>query len=202
MKKSLIVFDGIDGSGKTTYANLLRVVLERDGYSVILTKEPTDGKWGKIIKEIMFKSRELEGRGKELLELFINDRKEHVEKVIQPSLKDGKIVIVDRYYFSTIAYQGALGIDPGEIKKINESFAPIPDLVFLLDISPERALSRIKINRGDIPNLFEEKKYLIEVSRIFNNINEPYIIKIDAERPIHEIFGDILYVVDNNFSVI
>src|SRR3972149_7086324 len=110
MKGNIIVFEGIDGSGKTTHSNLLKVILERDGYPVILTKEPTDGKWGRIIKEIMVKKIQLKEKGKELLDLFINDRKEHVENFIKPSLKDGKIIIIDRYYFSTIAYQGTLGI--------------------------------------------------------------------------------------------
>ncbi len=196
MKGSLIVFDGIDGSGKTTQARLLKLFLKMKGYPAIYTKEPTRGRWGRIIMEMIDKGAELMGKGKELLELFINDRREHVEGVIRPSLEEGKIVIVDRYYFSSIAYQGAFGIDPAEIKSINESFAPLPNLAFLLNISIEKALLRIKISRGDIPNIFERKEYLTKVKDIFDRMNEPYIVKLDAEKEIYEVFRDVLDAVN------
>ena len=86
----------------------------------------------------------------EKIEILRKDRQEHVENVIAPALRAEKIVILDRYYFSTAAYQGAHGGDAESILSENESFAPQPDLLVLLDVSPEVGLARIR-ERGDQP---------------------------------------------------
>ncbi len=141
----LIAIEGIDGAGKSTQAKILKERLEKRGFEVVLLKEPTSSKWGKKIKEISKNTESIDPY--EELKLFIKDRKLNVRKNILPALEDKKIVIVDRYYISTIAYQGARGIDKETIREMNESFAPKPDIIFILDIHPEESLQRIKRER-------------------------------------------------------
>ena len=154
-----IVIEGIDGAGKTTLSQDLKRELERSGYSVIITSEPTYGKYGKQLRD---KIRQGDITPKEELELFFKDRMEHVEKVLKPALSKGKIVICDRYFYSTCAYQGARGLDYKEICRINEVF-PKPDLVILLDLSPEQALSRKELREEH----FEREDFLKRVREIY-----------------------------------
>ncbi len=104
----LIAIEGIDGAGKTTQVKMLHRALKRAGISVIRSKEPTTGHWGSILRQSAFTGR-LSPR--EELETFIKDRTEHVETLIGPHLSSGSVVILDRYFYSTIAYQGARGAD-------------------------------------------------------------------------------------------
>ena len=195
LKKGLLIaFEGIDGAGKTTQAEALRNYLSNLRYDVIVTKEPTEGLYGKKIKKLSH-NRELSPEQE--YELFIADRKEHIKSVIGPSIKEKKIVITDRYYFSTIAYQGALGLDIGKIKKENESFAPIPDIVFLLIVTPKIGLLRIRKNRNEIPNVFEQEEYLAKVQKIFRNLTELYIIEVPAHGTIESVSEIIKNVVDD-----
>jgi dTMP kinase len=92
-----------------------------------------------------------------------------VEELIAPALAAGKVVILDRYYFSTMAYQGMRGFDPVEIRRQNEEFAPKPDLLFILDLDVDTALSRIGA-RGDIANEFEKRDSLAKCREIFMSL--------------------------------
>jgi dTMP kinase len=103
-----IIFEGIDGTGKSTQLHLLAEKLKQLDYAVVSTREPTNGPYGKKIREL-FVDRTAATLEEEL-ELFIADRDQHVQEVIAPALADGSIVICDRYYLSTVAYQGARGI--------------------------------------------------------------------------------------------
>ncbi len=125
----------------------------------------------------------------EELELFIKDRAEHVEQLIRPALAAGKVVLLDRYYFSTAAYQGARGGDPEAILAANEQFAPIPHLVLLLDLSPHIALHRIT-DRGNQPDSFEGLEYQENVRRIFLSLKRPMIRIIDAARDVEAVWRD------------
>nr|MDP6657848.1 dTMP kinase [Nitrospinaceae bacterium] len=104
----LIVFEGIDGTGKSTQCQKMETRMREYGVPVIRLREPTDGVWGQKIRKILS-----DGRGavtpKEELTWFIEDRREDVEKNILPALRENKVVLLDRYYYSTAAYQGALG---------------------------------------------------------------------------------------------
>jgi len=188
MLNVLIAIEGIDGSGKTTIAKFLEEELRKIGYDVVKFKEPTDSEYGMKIRKIL-KERNLSPR--EELELFLRDRELDVRDNILPALKSGKIVIMDRYYYSTIAYQGALGLDVEEIKELNKKF-PKPDLVLILDVRPEKALERIKTKR--LLNRFENLNYLKKVREIFLKL-EDNVIVVNAERKLEDVKREVLRIV-------
>lgn len=174
----LIVLEGIDGSGKSTLLRQFAEYCQTHGLGCITSGEPTRGPWGQKLRRSMTEGRlTLE----EELDLFLKDRAEHVETLIRPGLQKGAVVVLDRYYFSTAAYQGARGVNPEWILKRNEEFAPKPDLVLLLDFDPAGGLDRIRA-RGDAPNTFEELEQLREVRRIFLSLRRPCIQVINAAR--------------------
>jgi len=135
-----VVIEGIDGCGKSTQAKLLGDYFESQGQKVLLTAEPTSGFIGQAIRMIL--SGKMEADPKTLALLFTADRAEHLAKTVEPALADGKLVICERYYYSTMAYQTAQGINTQWIMDIN-SFAREPDLVILLDIRTEQGLKRL-----------------------------------------------------------
>jgi dTMP kinase len=184
----LIAFEGIDGAGKTTQAHFLQDELQQKHLPVIRTKEPTTGHYGQILRDSA-----LTGRlsAEEELECFIKDRREHVTTKIEPALESGKIVIIDRYYFSTAAYQGCRGLDPKKLIAQNEEFAPEPDLLILLDLEPKVGLDRIR-TRGDRANHFEKTDTLSKARSIFLQIDKPYKLTIDATKTSDEVKFEIL----------
>src|SRR4030042_494096 len=147
-----IVIEGLDGSGQSSQASLLRDFFIKNGKAVVLTKEPTQNSGaGRRIKEIL--EEKIETDPLELQKLYAEDRKEHLNKMIIPALKEGKIVISDRYFFSTFAYGTAHGANLEELIKTNDEFL-YPDLIFLLRVRPEICIERIE-KRGDPKTLFE-----------------------------------------------
>jgi dTMP kinase len=179
-KGILIVIEGIDGAGKSTQARRLLNKLRAQGFATVSFREPTRGKWGKKIKELAKRPDSLSPE--EELDLFVKDRQENVRKNLRPAVETGKVVILDRYYFSTIAYQGAKGIDPARIRRMNEKFAVKPDLVFILDINAAAGLKRIHHRkRKDL--LFERERYLARVRRIFQSFRGRKFVHLDASRP-------------------
>lgn len=187
-KGFLIVLEGIDGAGKSTQAGRLLRKLRALGYEAVSFREPTRGKWGRAIKRMARTAGSL--TPEEELDLFVKDRRENVRKNIRPALSGKKVVILDRYYFSTIAYQGAKGIDPSFIRRLNEGFAVKPDLVFILDIEAGRGLGRIrKRKKKDL--LFERERYLGRVRKIFGGFRGRKFVHLDAARPKEELAGEI-----------
>jgi dTMP kinase len=172
----LLVLEGIDGAGKSTLQRRLAEWCREKGRVVVTSREPTDGAHGQALRESAKTGRLSIERE---MELFLADRREHVEQVIGPALECGDVVILDRYYFSTAAYQGARGIDPTAIIAANEAFAPVPDLVLLLDLDPSAGHARIGA-RGGIPDDFEGAAYLAKVRQIFLGIERPFIRRLDA----------------------
>lgn len=162
----LIAIEGIDGAGKTTQTSLLLKRLCKNGYDVLSFHEPTEGQWGKKIRDLAKNGRHKTTKEDEM-NLFYQDRIEDVKNNISPALRKKSIVIMDRYYFSNIAYQGARGIEPEHIEKENEKIAPKPDLLVILDITPAVALKRIREKRNGKPNHFERIKHLQKVREIF-----------------------------------
>ncbi len=173
----LIVLEGIDGSGKTTQARSLLRRLRARGRAAAFFREPSRGKWGREIKRLAARADSL--TPEEELDLFLKDRRENVEKNLKPALAQGRIVVLDRYYFSTIAYQGAKGLDPGRIRRLNEAFAVRPDLVIVLDIGARDGLARIA-GRKKRDELFEREDYLVRVGEIFRGLRGPNILHLDG----------------------
>jgi len=189
----LIVFEGIDGTGKSTQIPLLAEYLTRIGHTVRVTREPTTGQYGRQIRAL-YEKRESVSREDEL-QLFIADRREHVEQLLLPALKRGEIVLCDRYYLSTAAYQGAHGFDPREIIKLN-SFAPEPDIALIFEVSVATSRERITNGRGEQLNDFEQEESLTKVSRIFSDLDLPCIRRINAERSIDEVHQSVVRAVE------
>jgi dTMP kinase len=187
----LLVLEGIDGTGKSTQSKLLAAALRERGMRVISSREPTDGPYGTRLRNSATTGRL---SPEEELQLFLQDRSEHVETLINPALEAGEVIILDRYYFSSMAYQGGRGFDPAEIRRVNEEFAPQPDLLLLLDLPVDTALERIGVRDGEA-NEFEQRASLETCSEVFHSIKDDFVRVIDASQSIEEIHRDILAVV-------
>ena len=184
----LLAFEGIDGSGKSTQAKKFVEWAKSIGLDVVSSREPTDGPWGKKIREARFTARM---SPEDELAAFIADRKEHVETLINPALERRALVVIDRYYYSTVAYQGARGLDPAMLLQKNRAFAPVPDLVVLVDVDPKAALERIA-SRGQGTDLFETLAALTKVRELFLSLVDAHVALIDGARAPEVVFGDVL----------
>ena len=193
----LIAFEGIDGTGKSTQLPLLADWLRAQGYTVVETREPTDGPHGRAIRGL-YRDRAGVTREREL-ELFVLDRRQHVEECIRPALAQGKVVLTDRYYFSTAAYQGAGGSDPANIFAQN-AFAPEPDLVLLLTLPVAESVARIRHLRGETLNDFEQQDQLEKVAALFASFPHACIVRIKAARPVVDVQADIREAVRRLFA--
>ena len=162
----LIAIEGIDGAGKTTQARLLCERLKSSGYPTVFLHEPTRGPWGEKIRDLAKNGRH-KVTPEEESDLFLKDRIEDVQNNINPKLTEKCVVVMDRYYFSNIVYQGVTGLSPEYIETINEKIAPAPDLVIILDIAPSESIKRIVATRTDGPNHFEREDYLESVRELF-----------------------------------
>ena len=173
----LVAFEGLDGCGKSTQARRLADALRAAGSDVALTREPTDGPWGRRIRAMAASGEPVSVE--EELAWFLEDRREHVEELIAPALETGVVVVTDRYFLSTVAYQGSRGLDWRELLAKSEQRFPPPDLVLLLEIDPATGLERAR-GRGALDSVFEEADRLARVGEIFGAIDRPYLARIDA----------------------
>lgn len=192
MKKGkFIAVEGPDGSGKTTVAKLLKEELEAKGHKVVLTREPGGTEISEKIRELVLDSNNKEMADTTEALLYAAARAQHVEEKIKPLLKQGYIVITDRYYYSSLAYQGFgrnLGLD--EIMNIN-LFAINglhPDKVLFFDITPETALKR-KYDQGEV-NRMEEQ------GESFHNVTY-----LGYKKSIEMYRADFVSIVDANGSI-
>jgi len=193
MKSLFIVFDGLDGSGKGEMIKRLKEYLSKKKFKVLVTKEPTDSSYGKEIKEILKKDAEPKEKAELCLNLFVKDREEHLKNEIEPFLKqDNHIVICDRYYYSTMAFQHTQGIDMEKIIIDNMPFRA-PDITFILDLPSETALERIK-KRGNRKEKFEQLGFMKKLRKNFLKLTkelEDNIKIIDASKSKEEVFEAI-----------
>lgn len=194
MKGKLIVIEGIDGSGKSTCAKNLAEKLNSINIKTIYTFEPTHSRYGAKLREGML-SEDLDAE-EELL-LFVKDRKEHIEYMIKPALEEGYFIILDRYFYSSIAYQGAKGIDINRIINMHKDFIIKPDIVFIFHLPIDIALNRIISKRG-IADRFENETYLKKVDKIFHSFNEPFIYHIDTNKDIKIINDELFNILEKS----
>lgn len=174
----LVALEGLDGSGKSTQLALLGERLRAEGLDPLLTREPTDGTWGRRIRAMARSGRPLAPA--EELRWFVEDREQHVRERIAPALSAGRLVITDRYFLSTIAYQGARGLDWHALLAESEARFPLPDLALYLELPVEQGLARVRERGGVAEPAFERADYLAEVAGIFRAIDRPYFERIDA----------------------
>lgn len=154
-----LVVEGLDGSGKSTQSELITEELRSKGREVVTTSEPTG--YSSVAQEIADAlKKNVVMAPLELQELFAKDRKEHMERTILPALEGGKIIISDRYAFSSFAY-GALECDVEKLVEMNKHF-PMPDLALFIDVDIDECLKRIG-RRGKPQELFEEKKKMQKI---------------------------------------
>lgn len=194
MKGKLIVIEGIDGSGKSTCAKNLTEKLNSINIKTIYTFEPTHSHYGAKLRDGML-SEDLDAEA-ELL-LFVKDRKEHIEYMIKPALEEGYFIILDRYFYSSIAYQGAKGIDINRIINMHKDFIIKPDIVFIFHLPIDIALNRIISKRG-IADRFENETYLKKVDKIFHSFNEPFIYHIDTDKDIKIINDELFNILEKS----
>ncbi|MBI4014601.1 MAG: dTMP kinase [Candidatus Aenigmarchaeota archaeon] len=179
------VLEGLDGSGITTQAHLLKNYLAK---KALLTKEPSDGLIGGLIKSCLRKEWSTSPLALQML--FAADRAHHLESEIEPALKQGKIVISDRYMLSTYAF-GAVGVDIATIKAINASFRK-PDATIFIDTPPDVCVTRMSESRQHV-ELFEELDKLRKIRenyiRYIGEFPDAHII--DGNRPMEEVHEDV-----------
>lgn len=185
----LVVFEGVDGSGKSTQLRLLAERLRARGVEPIVTREPTGGPWGQRIRA-MARSNERVAPEEEV-RWFFEDRREHVARVIEPALATGRLVLSDRYYLSTVAYQGARGLDPEHLLAAAEAEFPPPDLALLFEIDPARGLARVARRGGDAEPAFEEARFLARADAIFRSLDRRYIARIAADAGPSEVHAEV-----------
>lgn len=175
----LIAFEGIDGCGKSTQLQLLADALAARGVDVVTTREPTDGEHGRRIREMARSGKSVDPRQE--LEWFVDDRREHVSELIEPALEAGRTVLTDRYYLSSVAYQGARGLDAKAILEASEAEFPLPDLAIVVEVTPEHGIERIRTRGGTAEPVFEELDFLRKVAGVFAGLTCPYIVRVPGD---------------------
>jgi dTMP kinase len=192
----LIVFEGIEGSGKSTQAKLFYEELLKRGEKCIFTAEPTDSPIGKMIRELLKSGNPVDIRTLQLL--FIADRSHHIETLVKPKMEEGYTVITDRYAPSTIVYGnsfgGRYGLKGNYLMNAHKPFLA-PDLLFFINITPERALERIQ-KRGGVKERFDELKSLKALDRNYQRLSKKYYPDswrvIEGDKDIESVKADLL----------
>ena len=188
-KGAFICIEGLDGCGKTTQAKLLAKKLKKS-HNTVYTAEPSRGKIGTYIRKSYLYGEKRLSIVLEAL-LFAADRIEHVENEVIPALKEGRLVISDRYVYSSLAYQGAAGLNLDWIEKINEH-ALQPDLAVFIDVDPEAVVSRLKPKKSVMEDLETQKK----VRQIYLKfVEDGRLTRIDGDRSEIEVAEDVYAVV-------
>lgn len=189
-KGTFICIEGLDGSGKTTHAHLLVQNLQNKGFDAIYTTEPSRGEYGQFIRASVLQGEKRVPRVVEAL-LFAIDRVEHVEKDVKPALEKGKIVVSDRCVYSSLAYQGAAGLDLEWIEEINR-FALPPDLALYIDVPPEVVVKRIRRKKSVMEKLKTQRK----VKKVYMKfVEDGKLIPINGDRKKGEVEKDILSLI-------
>lgn len=197
-----IVLEGPDGSGKSSIAEFMAEYLKEKGHVIEFSREPGGTNIGEKIREIILDVDNDEMSNEAEALLYAASRAQHVSEKIKPTIDSGKDLICERFYYSSLVYQGIgrkLGVDV--VKSFNE-FAiqgVYPDLVIFLDINPEKALNRKK-EQGEWDRLEKEKlSFHEEVYQGYKEIISisPEIKVVDADRTKEEIYSDVKVLINN-----
>ncbi|MBR5886913.1 MAG: dTMP kinase [Akkermansia sp.] len=198
LRGCLVVFEGIDGTGKSTQIKLLAEYLRERGKEVVTDFEPTRGEWGMKVRHAALSGERL--GIEEEINCLLQDRREHVREFIEPALERGAWVLLDRYYLSMMAYQGASGVNVEDIREMNEEFATIPDVAFWLDIPVETAMERMNA-RGNGKDAFENEPFLQACAAIYSAMEMPWFFRIEADGSIEETQAAIQQVIRTELGV-
>jgi len=191
VKKGIFIcIEGLDGSGKTTHAYRLVRNLQKQGFDAVYTTEPSRGELGKFIRTSILQGKKRVPRVVEAL-LFAVDRVEHLEKMVKPALKEGKIVISDRCVYSSLAYQGAAGLDLEWIEEINRMALP-PDLALYIDVPPEVVVKRIRRKKSVMERLETQRKVKDVYMKYVKNGK---LVPVDGDKRKGEVTRNILMVI-------
>ena len=205
----LITLEGIEGSGKSTQMKRIAAHLESKGRRCVLTREPGDTAIGRKIRAILLDPANAELTALSELFLYAADRAQHLGERVLPALEAGDIVVSDRFFDATTAYQGhARGLDLGVIEKIHDMVlrGVRPDLTLLLDLPPEAGLARAisAIEVGD--RTVDESRFEQEAMAFHKKVRQGYLSiaaeepdrfeVIDATRSVAEVSEAILSAID------
>lgn len=197
-----ILFEGIDGSGKTTLSDTVYHHFASMGIPAVKLVEPTDGIWGMQIRE-MLQEADAPSAEKQL-ELFLKDREDDVTRNIIPSLNSNMMVVMDRYYYSTAAYQGAMGLEPDHIisENVKRGF-PKPDRVYLIDVAPEHCIQRIARRRSGSAEeqFFEKKQFLEKVRALYLTLADESFCILDGEESVETLRQQVILDIERNFGI-
>ncbi len=190
LKGKFICIEGVDGSGKTTQAKRLVKNLRSKGYDAVYTTEPSDGKIGTFIRDFVLSRESRVPIALEAL-LFAADRVDHVQADVEPLLAQGKTVVCDRYVCSSLAYQGAAGLDLDWMDCINR-FALKPDLTLFLDVPPEVGLRRLRRRKS----VMENAKNLRNVRDVYLGlVQQDRMILLDGDKSVDKVAENVLKAV-------
>ncbi|MDO8633889.1 MAG: dTMP kinase [archaeon] len=193
MVGAFFVVEGLDGAGKTSVIQEVKKLLVKarvPASKIVVTAEPTDSAFGHRIRHLLSSKKSIKSNAAEFLELYALDRKHHLKSVVLPALFEGKIVLCDRYKYSTLVYQSLQGINAKKIAKMHAGMLK-PDAVFVLDINEGTALKRISSSKRGKLELFEKKFFLKKAREKFLSMEKFFpgekIIVVDASKPLKEV---------------
>lgn len=209
MKKGLLVsLEGPDGAGKSSVLEALVPILEENGHQVVTTREPGGVPISEAIREVILDQKNTEMDGKTELLLYIASRRQHLIEKVLPALESGKLVIMDRFIDSSVAYQGfGRGLGVSDIEWLNR-FATDglkPDVTLYFDLDVEEGLARIarnknrEVNRLDLEGLDMHKR--VRQGYLYAFENEPdRIVKIDASQTLESVVQDSLAILNKRLN--
>ncbi len=195
LKGILIAVEGIDGSGKTTISKGIVENLSSKGFRAAYTYEPFESPFSQALQRV--KEEKKDNPYIDALAMA-SDRAYHLHNVVLPLLENGWIVVCDRYYYSSLAYQSAMGAPLKWVMDINSIFRK-PDIAIYLDVSVGEALNRLKHKHKGGKWVFFEKREILEKVRdvYLRLVSEGYLIRIDAERPYQAVLDDVLSIIES-----
>lgn len=208
-KGILITFEGPEGAGKTTVLKKIMPEILSHNVDVIVTREPGGIRIAEAIRKIILDPKNTAIDGKTELLLFAAARRQHLNEKVRPALATGKVVIIDRFIDSSVAYQGyARDISVAEVNMINEVATDglLPDLTLYFDVDTEIGLSRVMSGNREVNRLDLEARQMHEKVRAgyqeVAKLNSDRIVTIDASQPLEKVVIDTLQVIKEKFPEI